>query len=158
MKQEISELNGKLRIEKRTNNICEDRIRQLEEQHRTETETNKELRERIDQLKRIQTNERVYKARKEHLPYLKGFEFVQESIGDGKFLENCLALKIYQNQDKAFEVKRKLHNHVIDNLDTYYANKISFPYEETVGVGINAVKVVIYNKEELKDFLRSKEF
>ena len=29
MKQEISELNGKLRIEKRTNNICEDRTKTI---------------------------------------------------------------------------------------------------------------------------------
>ena len=68
MKQEISELNGKLRIEKMTNNICEDRISRLDEQQRPDRETNKELRERIDQLERIQTKGRFYKAKKEHLP------------------------------------------------------------------------------------------
>ena len=64
MKQEISELSGKLRFEKMTNNICENRIGQLEEQQRTDRETNKEFRERIDQLERIQTKGRFYKAKK----------------------------------------------------------------------------------------------
>ena len=129
------------------------------EQKRTDTETKNELRERIDHLEQkfVQTQGGFYKAKSEHLPHLKGFQFVQESIGDGKCLKNCLALKLYQNQNKAFELKRKLNNHVVDNLDTYYANKISFPYKETVGVGINAEKVVINNKKEMKDFLRSEK-
>ena len=73
MKQEISELNGKLREEKKINLVFEDRIGQLLEQKRADTETKNELRERINHLEQkfVQTRGSFYKAKKEHLPYLK---------------------------------------------------------------------------------------
>ena len=106
--------------EKTRNLVFEDRICLLLEQKETGKDTNNELKGRIDHLEQKfdQTQGGFYKAKSEHLPHLKGFQFVQKSIGDGKCLENCLALRLYQNQDKAFELKRKLNNHVVDNSDT----------------------------------------
>ena len=46
---------------------------------------------------------------------------------------------------------------MVEHFDNYYVNKISFPYKETVGVGINAEEVVINIEKELKDFLRSEK-
>ena len=46
---------------------------------------------------------------------------------------------------------------MVDHFDTYYVNKISLPYKETVGVGVNAEEVVINNEKGLKDSLRSEK-
>ena len=49
---------------------------------------------------------------------------------------------------------KRINNHVAENWDNYYQNKIPLPYEETSGVGEYAKKVKKETREEMLKFLR----
>ena len=134
----------------------EDRIDHLMQQRRLDSETIDKLNERIVylELQMAQKDGEFFEVKPEHIPHLKGFRFFQRAIGNGRCLENCLALQLYQNQDKAVDIKKDVHTHMTDNWD-YYTEKVGYPFHEQVGVGKNAEEIVINNSEEMKAFLKS---
>ena len=131
------------------------RINNLMQQRQIDKETSDKLKDKIEYLERKLNQGGFSEVKPEHIPHLKGFRFFQKAIGNGRCLENCLALKLFQNQDKAVDIKRKLNTHMADHWDPYYTNKITFPFHEKVGVGEDAEEVIIENAEEMKVFLRS---
>ena len=92
-----------------------------------------------------------------HLPDLKGFKMIYRTIPNGACLENALAVHVYGDENMGPKVKEKVNNHIADYYDPFYHEKISLPYKEKVGVGKNSYVVEKKTKEELIDFLRSKE-
>ena len=70
-----------------------------------------------------------------HLQQLKGLKMIYNSLGNGRCLENSVAVHIFENEDEGESVKKKINNHIADNWDEYYQNKLTLPYKETVGVG-----------------------
>jgi hypothetical protein len=80
-----------------------------------------------------------------------------KSKANGACLENSIAVHVYEDESEGEKVKRRINHHVADNWDNYYQNKITLPYKETVGVGVDAHEVEKKTKEEMLDFLRSEE-
>ena len=52
---------------------------------------------------------------------------------------------------------KRVNNHIADNFDNFYHNKIILPYIETVGVGAKSRTVICKTREELITFLRSED-
>ena len=92
---------------------------------------------------------------KKHLPKLRGYKLRYKVEGNGACLDNCLAVHVYEDKEEGPKVKKRLNNHVADNWDNYYSNKIPLPYEQIVGVGENAYVTKIATREEMLSFLRS---
>ena len=72
-------------------------------------------------------------------------------------MTNCLVAHLLstENEREREFVKRMINNHIADNFEVYYKDKITFPYEETIGVGDNSQTVKCLNQEEYLSFLRS---
>ena len=98
-------------------------------------------------------------VQEKHLTRLKGFKMRYCSIPDGACLTNCLTAHISCTEDIEERKinNRRVNNHIADNFDKFYSNKIILPYIETVGVGMNSRKVVCKTREEFLDFLRSED-
>ena len=95
----------------------------------------------------------------EHIKNLRGFKMRYCSIPDGACLINCLTAHISctENETERKINNRRVNNHIADNFDKFYHNKISLPYIETVGVGFKAKTVRKNTREEFLEFLRSED-
>ena len=95
----------------------------------------------------------------QHLPDLNGIKMKADGNPGGDCLSSCTTMHISYTKDNT-ERRRfnsKINNHIADNFDNFYINKISLPYTETVGVGHKARRVTCNTREELLDFLRSQD-
>ena len=92
-----------------------------------------------------------------HIPELKGYRMIYKTLGNGRCLENSIAVHLFENEDEGINVKKIVNEHIADNYENCYAERIPLPYRETIGVGINAKEIVKYTKEEMISFLRSSE-
>ena len=95
----------------------------------------------------------------QHLNDLHGLRMKADGHPGGDCLSSCTTMHISYTKDNAERnrVNRKIHNHIADNYDTFYINKIPLPYCETVGVGSTARRVTCRTREELLMFLRSED-
>ena len=100
-------------------------------------------------------NNNLASVHEEHLPDLRGFSLRFKALGNGACVTNCAAVHVYEDEDEGPKVKRRVNLHMADNWDSYYKNKISLPYIETIGVGEHSKTVIITSGEEMIDFLRS---
>ena len=94
-----------------------------------------------------------------HLKDLEGLKMKFDGNPGGDCLSSCTTMHISHTKD-SFERKRmnkRINNHIADNYDNFYVNKISLPYRETVGVGSKAREVCCNTREELLQFLRSED-
>ena len=53
-----------------------------------------------------------------------------------------------RDETKGDYIKRQINNHIADNIESVYIQKITFPYEEKVGVGKNSKVVEFQTKED----------
>ena len=58
-----------------------------------------------------------------------------KTLGNGRCLENSVAVHIFEDEDEGENVKKKVNHHIADNWDNFYQYKIGLPYKETFGVG-----------------------
>ena len=98
--------------------------------------------------------QQISRVKPKHLPQLKGFQFIYKTLGNGRCLENSLAMHLYQNEEEAVKVKKKVNNHLADNW-FFYKDKVGLPYIVKIGVGPTAEEVEIRNDEEMIEFLKS---
>ena len=94
-----------------------------------------------------------------HLKDLMGIRMKCNGNPGGDCLSSCTTLHISNTNDSSERrrVNRKINNHIADNYDTFYVNKIALPYSETIGVGSQARWVTCNNREELLNFLRAED-
>ena len=92
-----------------------------------------------------------------HLSKLNGYTKVYKTLGNGACLENAIAFHVTNDEKNGPIIKSKINNHIADNWDNFYWEKIPLPYKETVGVGEKSKVVEIKTREEMLDFLRSEE-
>merc|ERR1712025_21677 len=92
-----------------------------------------------------------------HLEQLRGFEMMYSAKPNGACLTNCLTAHIYctDDEEECKKMNKRVNEHIADNFDDYYQEKIILPYIETVGVGENARLAVCDTPQEYKTFLRS---
>ena len=95
------------------------------------------------------------KVKEEHIPSLRGYKLIYETIPDGSCLDSAFAVHVYEDPNEVVKLKKMLIRHVIENWDNHYCEFFSFPFKETVGVGKHAKEVCIANKEEMMVFLNS---
>ena len=80
-----------------------------------------------------------------------------KSEPNGACLDNCVAVHVYEDEEEASKLKKRINIHVADNWDSYYQHKIPLPYVETSGVGEYAKKVKKETREEMLKFLRGED-
>ena len=95
----------------------------------------------------------------QHLKDLEGIRMKCNGNPGGDCLSSCTTMHLSFTKDKSERqrVNRRINNHIADNFDTYYCNKIALPYSETVGVGSKARQVTCSTREEFVSFLRSED-
>ena len=94
-----------------------------------------------------------------HLTRLHGFKMRYCALPDGACLTNCVTAHIScteEEEDRKTNNKR-VNDHIADNFDNYYCNKIILPYIETIGVGEKSRTVRCNTREEFLIFLRSED-
>ena len=71
----------------------------------------------------------------QHLHDLNGIRMKADGNPGGDCLSSCTTMHISYTKDNAERkrVNRKINNHIADGFDSFYKNKISLPYSETVG-------------------------
>ena len=71
----------------------------------------------------------------------------------GDCLSSCTTMHLSFTKDKSERnrVNMKINHHIADSFDTYYCNKISLSYSETVGVGNRSRHVTCSTSEEFSD-------
>ena len=96
-------------------------------------------------------------VKEEHLKDLAGYKMKCDGNPGGDCLSSCTTIHLSNTKDgsERRRVNQRVNHHIADHFDTYYCNKISLPYSETVGVGSSARQVTCTNREELLQFLRS---
>ena len=92
-----------------------------------------------------------------HIPMLKGFKMIYKTLGNGRCLENSVAVHVFENEDEGVNVKKMVNNHIADNWENFYKSKIPLPYKETLGVGKHSRTIEIKSEEEMINFLRSED-
>ena len=92
-----------------------------------------------------------------HIPELRGYRMIYKTLGNGRCLENSIAVHLFENEDEGVNVKKIVNEHIADNYENCYADRIPLPYRETIGVGKNSKVIVNNTKEEMISFLRSSE-
>ena len=148
--------------------LLENRIKQLEAQiaMMEEQKKNDDMIKTIleEDINRLKTNipvekypNHLHQVQQKHVPHLNGFKLVYKTNPNGACFDECVAVHVYEDKDETSKVKRRINNHVADNRDSYYKNKIPLPYIETVGVGAHANDVVKNTRDEMIEFLRSDE-
>ena len=90
------------------------------------------------------------------LPNLRGFKSIFKVAGDGRCLQNCLAVHGFGDPSLGIRIKHMVNNHIAEFWD-YYKNKVHLPFEEKVGVGKDSKTIVIETDEQMLLFLRSDE-
>ena len=152
--------------------MLESRIEQLEfalnnlekEKKNDELEITRLKKEVIHLESKIKSNDKIRKPNKfvspvqeEHLEKLQGYKLKFTVKGDGACATNSFAVAVHEDDNEGENVKRKVLNHIADNFDNYYINKMALPYVETVGVGNASYRKTLETPEELKTFFRSDE-
>ena len=169
--EEILDLdNMEINIEKEqmnsTNFLLQKRIKELEivvenilEEKAKLEKLNSTLKTTIEQLscKGIVIPKHLSSVHPSHISQLKGFKMIYKTLGNGRCLENSVAVHIFEDEDEGENVKKLVNNFIADNWDNYFHHKIALPYTETIGVGSNAKCVRKESKEEMLAFLRSEE-
>ena len=94
-----------------------------------------------------------------HLKDLLGVRMKCNGNPGGDCLSSCTTLHISNTNDSSERkrVNSKINNHIADNYDTFYKDKIPLPYCETVGVGNNARQITCNTRDEFINFLRSED-
>ena len=103
----------------------------------------------------LEVPKHLFPVHERHLPLLKGFKMMYKTLGNGRCLENSVAVHILENEEEGISIKKKVNNHMADHFESFYQDKITLPYEELIGV--KGTKVKIESKEEMIEFLRSKK-
>ena len=113
------------------------------------------LYENLQKSKNQALDAKISMVKDPHIPLLKGFKQRYNTIPNGACLENAIAVHVMRDETKGDYIKRQLNNHIADNIESVYIEKITFPYEEKIGVGKNSKVVEIQTKEDFLKFLRS---
>ena len=92
-----------------------------------------------------------------HVEKLNGFKYYFKTTGNGRCLENAISKHMYDSEYEAENIKRKVYDHIVNNYEPYYKDKICLPYSENIGVGPMASKVEIRTSKEMIDFLKSEK-
>ena len=174
-KDVVTDSTAKMKVQEDIQSMLELRIKQLEQIIQNEKEEKEKMKVELNELKCKNTSESIsvenlkkkpFKIPKhlkgvqnKHLEKLRGYKMRFCAIPDGACLTNCLTAHISCTE---VEEERKINNmrvnqHIADNFENYYQNKITLPYIETVGVGANSKTVNLKTKEEFLAFLRSEE-
>ena len=95
----------------------------------------------------------------QHLKDLNGICMKCNGNPGGDCLSSCTTIHLSNTNDRheRRRVNRRINHHIADNFDTFYVNKISLPYSETIGVGSNAKQIICKTSEEFLNFLRSED-
>ena len=64
---------------------------------------------------------------RQHKDKLKDFNYVFRTKPDGSCFTSCVAQHVYKDAEQSLIVKKRINNHIADNWDSFYSNKISFP-------------------------------
>ena len=147
--------------------MLEARIKQLEKQierdivyKRILQEENKKLKEELNKAEQVKASRRpncITKVHEKHISLLRGYKLRYKATPDGACLTNCFAVHAFEDESEGIKVKRMINNHMADNWEEVYKDKIPLPYVETVGVGKNSKVITKNTKEEMIQFLRSDE-
>ena len=155
--------------------MLETRIKQLEKQVERDIVYKRILQEEIIKLKenlenaekenlvkteKVTTSRRpncIGKVHEKHISLLRGYKLRYKATPDGACLTNCFAVHAYEDEEEGPRVKRMINNHMADNWENVYKDKIPLPYVETVGVGKSSKVITKSTKEEMIQFLRSDE-
>ena len=152
-------------LEKRITEL-ESKLLDMEDQKKKDDIAKASLEEQIVKLQRAPSSfttkaskipQHLSKVHEEHLPNLRGYRMRFEADPNGACLDNCVSVHVYEDEDEGPKVKKRVNNHVADNWDNYYQDKIPLPYIETVGVGVHARVIRKDTKQEMLEFLRSEE-
>ena len=130
--------------EKAENEICMSKLKRNMEELKNQP-SNKEIPQHLSSVHPI------------HISKLKGFKMIYKTLGNGRCLENSVAVHVFENEDEGEKVKKLVTNFMADNWNNYFKNKIPLPYKETVGVGKLSKTVEIKTEEEMLTFLRSED-
>ena len=76
---------------------------------------------------------------------------VCRALSDGRCGAHCIALHIYNDQNREKEVMNKLNKHMLENWE-HFKYHFSFPYSHSIGIG-NTDKV-FQNETHLKNFIQ----
>ena len=123
-------------------------------------EIKNELKVTIEDLKQkpeIKLPKHLSSVHTAHLPLLKGFKMLYKTLGNGRCLENSVAVHIFENEDEGINVKKMINNHIADNFENYYHNIINLPYKEVIMEEGHTKVIEKKTKEEFVEFLRSEE-
>jgi len=133
-------------------------VANLKHQHVKDQQFQSELVENLHLLRKstINYSNKFDSVLQEHICLLKSFRFRYKAKPDGACLINCLAVHIFENEDHAMKLKKKINDHIAENLEHYKAS-IVYPFVETVGVGKTSRKVEITTDDQMVEFLRSED-
>ena len=113
--------------------------------------------EELRQMPEIKLPRHLSSVHTAHLPLLKGFKMLYKTLGNGRCLENSIAVHIFENEDEGINVKKMINNHIADNFENYYHNIINLPYKEVIMEEGHTKVIEKKTKEEFIEFLRSEE-
>ena len=77
---------------------------------------------------------------------------VCRALSDGRCGAHCIALHIYNDQNREKEVMNKLNKHILENWE-HFKDHFSFPYSHSIGIG-NTDKV-FQTETHLKNFIQN---
>ena len=143
-------------------NMLENRIRQLETDIVNLQKREEEYKKEIQELKSQKTKQsaipkHLNPVQARHLPYLKGYRMIYKVFGNGACAQNATAVHLYEDEEEANKVKKKVNEHIADNFDNYYQHRMVLPYTETVGVGKHSKTITVTTAQEMKAFLKSED-
>ena len=113
--------------------MLNDRIRELElqvmslkHQHVNDQIVHSELVENLHLLRKStrNTTDKFDSVLQEHISQLKSFRFRYKAKPGGACLVNCLAVHISESEEYAMKLKKKINDHLADNLAHYKASII----------------------------------
>ena len=137
----------------------------LTEQNKKDSDIISKLKHELEDLKSINIHQltkenlsgKISPIQSKHLKYMKGHSLKYNTIANGACSANGAAVAIHEDETEGPKVKRRLLNHIIDNYDEYYINKIGLPYDVTIGVGKEKKEIKIISHEQMIEFMKSDE-
>ena len=99
----------------------------------------------------------LHSVHERHLTKLRGYRMRHKTDPNGACLDESVAVHVYEDENEATKVKKRINTHVAENWDSFYQYKIPLPYIETVGVGAHSKTIVKNTREEMLRFLRGEE-
>ena len=142
--------------------ILQEEIKELKKNLEKAEKVNleKSEKETLEKAEKVTASRRpncIGKVHEKHVSLLRGYKLRYKATPDGACLTNCFAVHAYEDEDEGPKVKRMINNHMADNWENVYKDKIPLPYVETVGVGKSSKVITKSTKEEMIQFLRSDE-